>query len=89
MAAIIISKILLMGTSNLLKGGMKSDAGPVSRSVFSYIKTSSHHFPRREVNNFPEKAKEGFPFPPLPGQLACIMDDMPCFPNHGSLYIYI
>ena len=40
--------------SNTLVRDIKSEAGPVSRSVFSHIKISSHHIHKwEEINSFP------------------------------------
>ena len=46
--AIIITRILQMGwgASSPVERNIKSKVGPVSRSVFSHIKISSHHIHR-------------------------------------------
>ena len=68
--------------SSPVERGIKSETGPVGRSVFCHIKISSHHIHRwGGANNFLGLQSKAFLSSPA-WELACIMDCMPLFLNH-------
>ena len=65
---IIVTRVLLIGRESIpVERGSKSEVGSISRSVFSYIKISSHHIHKwwEKENNFLEVQSKAL-FSPLP-----------------------